>query len=193
MNELHDGQWTNREVFYIKTTGTVFSVAVVIVPFFVPLDLVQSSATLMYLYNQLSLVFPYLAWSLPLSSEPEFYIVSKLILFALGFFFVISIGVIPLSRDISIDQYQTVSDARNAIWWFWILFAVFGYGAFFWMYSSGTNLSWASRAAIGSTLGIAVGNFAQFGVFALLGLYVLLVRQYIRLRLVWKVKNGGSE
>ena len=193
MNDLREKQWTRWEVVYVKTTTIVFSSAVVILPFLTPLDVVHSSPTPMVTYEQLGSVFPYLAWSLPFTSDPAFYVVSKLVLFASGFALVLSIGVIPLSQNIKISDYQVILDAKRALLWFWLLFAVSGYGLFFWMYSSGMNLSWASKAAVGSPLGIAIGNFAQFGVFALLALYVLLIRQYFRLRSVWGIANGGKE
>ena len=193
MYKSHDEQWTRREVAFIKTTTIGFSCAVVILPFLIPRQFLDAWPSAITIYEYLSVVFPYLAWSLPLSNDPDFYIISKLVLFLLGFAFVLTIGVFPLSKNIVVNEIRIISEAGKALWWFWLLFGIFGYIAFFWMYRSDTNLSWASKAAVGSDLGVALGNFAQFGVFALLALYVLLLRQYLRLRSIWDVAHGRKQ
>jgi hypothetical protein len=92
-----------------------------------------------------------------------------------------------------VRDYQAVQNARKSIWWFWVLFVFAGYGVFFDTYKLNGTLSWPSRAAVGTPIGIAVGNFVQFGVFVLTAAYLVLVKHYFRVTSVWKYKHVPTE
>lgn len=190
VNNSFDKQWGRPESIVLGGTIVILAIAVVTLPFLAPRDLVSSWPTSVRIYEFLGAIFPYLSRSLPLSSEPDFYVFSKLILFALGFLCVAIFSLIPLTKKIVAPQRRQVEYAKKTLWWSWILFAVVGYGIFFGLYRQDANLSWASRAAVDSRFGIAVGNFAQFGVFALVAMYAILIRHYLRLRSVWETEHG---
>jgi len=141
MKNSRSEQWATFESVVLGTTIIVCALTVVLLPFLIPRDLLASWPTIVEFYDALGIVFPYLARSLPLSGDPEFYIISKLVLFGVGTLNILVFLFIPLSRNVIVREHRVIDEARRPIWWFWLLFAVAGYGVFFDTYKPDGSLS----------------------------------------------------
>lgn len=190
MTGTHNKQWALFESIFIGVLLTICAATVVFLPFLIPRDALATWPAVSESYNELGRVFPYLSRSLVFSNDPDFYIVSKLILFGVGVLCVVLLSILPLSKNVEVRGPEVIDRARRPLWWFWILFSVAGYGVFFDTYKANGNLSWASKAAVDAPIGIAVGNFVQFGVFALVAGYILLVKHYFRVRSIWESNSA---
>ena len=190
MKNKHSEQWTTFESVILGTIFFVCTFVVVVGPFLIPRTVLSSWETAPKLYSSLAVVFPYLARSLPLSKDPDFYIISKLILFGVGTACILICSLVPFSRVVVVRDYAVVDKARKSILWFWLLFTITGYWIFFETYKPDNSLSLPSRTAVEFPVGIAIGNFVQFGVFVLAASYFILVKHYFRVRSVWERKNA---
>jgi len=192
MKNSRSEQWATFESVAIGTTIVLCNIAVVLLPFLIPRDFLTSWPMIAKSYDALGTVFPYLTRSLPLSNDPDFYVVSKLVLFSVGTLCVLIVSFVPLSRYVTVREHRVIDEASHPLWWFWLLFVIPGYWVLFNTYKPNESLSWASRAAVESPLGIAAGNFVQFGLFALITAYVILIKHYLRLRYVWENGHGRN-
>ena len=189
MKNTYSEQWAPFESIALGTIFSVGAVVIVVVPFLVPRSLLSSWDSLPKIYDSLAAIFPYLGRSLPLSKDPDFYIISKVILFCVGTACVVICSLVPLSRNVVVRNHSVVDKARNSIWWFWLFFALTGYGIFFETYKLDHSLSFPSKTAVEFPLGITVGNLVQFGVFVLAASYMILVKHYFRIRNIWKSQH----
>jgi hypothetical protein len=189
MKDLRSEQWATFESAMLGATIVVCALTVALLPYLIPRTLLSSWPMAPRLYESLGVIFPYLGRSLPFSKDPAFYVASKLVLFGVGTACIVICSSVPLSRKVIVRDHSVIDKAKKSIWWFWLLFAIAGYGVFFDSYKPSSTLSWASKKAVEFPMGIAIGNFVQFGVFALAAVYVILLRHYFRLCSVWKGKH----
>lgn len=189
MHDVRSEQWGKHESLLIGGTIFACNIATAVLPFLIPQELPDLWPTITKTYDSLGIVFPYLTKSLPFSKSPEFYIVSKLVLFAVGMLCVLTVSFIPLTRKVTVNDHRVINEAKRPLWWFWLVFVIPAYWVIFHTYRTGQTLSWASRAAVEFPLGIAVGNFVQFGLFAIVAAYVVLIRHYLRLRQTWRHRH----